>query len=184
MAVKTFAAGDVLTASDTNTYLNNGGLVYITGASLTGTTANFDNCFSSTYDNYQIVLSGTGSTVGNVINCQLRTGSGNEALSSYYWGGWYALYGSGTLTGEGATTSVTQWRVGEMTSTGGAMIMDVLMPNLAAYTSFFSIHQDYANYSRQHNGYKATTTQYTGIGFIFSGTSWAGSIRIYGRRQA
>ena len=30
MAVKTFSTGEVLTASDTNTYLNNGGLVYIT----------------------------------------------------------------------------------------------------------------------------------------------------------
>ncbi len=29
MAVKTFTTGEVLTAADTNTYLNNGGLVYI-----------------------------------------------------------------------------------------------------------------------------------------------------------
>jgi hypothetical protein len=30
MAIKTFTSGAVLTSADTNTYLNNGGLVYIT----------------------------------------------------------------------------------------------------------------------------------------------------------
>jgi hypothetical protein len=58
MAIKTFTSGSVLTASDTNTYLNNGGLVYITQGELTSSTAAliFNDVFSSTYDNYRIVI--------------------------------------------------------------------------------------------------------------------------------
>ena len=59
MAVKTFTSS-TLTASDTNTYLANAGLVYVT--SVTGgtgvTTITVSNCFSSTYDAYRIVLTG------------------------------------------------------------------------------------------------------------------------------
>ena len=39
MAIKTFTTGEVLTASDTNTYLNNGGLVFINQVSYTASTS-------------------------------------------------------------------------------------------------------------------------------------------------
>ena len=53
MAVKTFTTGEVLTASDTNTYLANAGLVYITSTSVgTGGSLTVSNCFSATYNNY------------------------------------------------------------------------------------------------------------------------------------
>ena len=61
MAIKTFTTGEVLTAADTNTYLANSGLVYITSVSLAGATAAspvaITSCFSSTYTNYRIVVS-------------------------------------------------------------------------------------------------------------------------------
>ena len=184
MAVKTFSTGEILTASDTNTYLNNGGLVYITGVSLSGNTANIDNCFSSTYDNYLIVMNVTSANNDNAITAQLRTGSGNEALSSYYWGGYYITYGGNTLTGEGGTGTTTSWRVGECNTQGGVMEMSVFMPNDSVYTYYISHHLNAATFIRHHTGFKATTTQYTGIGFTFAGTTWAGAIRVYGRREA
>jgi hypothetical protein len=55
MAIKTFTTGEVLTASDTNTYLANSGLVYITSATLSATA--LDGIFTSDYDNYRIVIS-------------------------------------------------------------------------------------------------------------------------------
>ena len=58
MAVKTFTTGEVLTASDTNTYLNNGGLVYISGTTVgTGVSSvTVSSAFSSTYDNYRVII--------------------------------------------------------------------------------------------------------------------------------
>jgi hypothetical protein len=67
MAIKTFTAGSVLTASDTNTYLANSGLVYITTLSpSTGSTIQFTNAFSSTYKNYRVIVSGTSNSGTNV----------------------------------------------------------------------------------------------------------------------
>lgn len=75
MAVKTFTTGEVLTAADTNTYLNNGGLVYITsGAPSASATINIDGIFTSTYRNYRIVLRGVAST-GTPVYLRYRAAS-------------------------------------------------------------------------------------------------------------
>lgn len=53
MAIKTFTTGEVLTASDTNTYLANSGLVFVKsqtiGSAVTSVTVS--DAFSATYDN-------------------------------------------------------------------------------------------------------------------------------------
>ena len=55
MAIKTFTTGEVLTASDTNTYLANAGLVYIAATTASAqTTIAIDNCFTTTYAHYFI----------------------------------------------------------------------------------------------------------------------------------
>ena len=84
MAIKTFTTGEVLTASDTNTYLANAGLVYVTSATI-GTAVSsvtVSNCFSSTYDAYRIVITGgVGTTAGNSLSMTLA------GLSSGYSSG-------------------------------------------------------------------------------------------------
>ena len=75
MAIKTFTTGEVLTASDTNTYLANSGLVYITSTAVSGSTVSVSNCFNSTYDWYKVVLFVTGTVTGSDINIRMRTTS-------------------------------------------------------------------------------------------------------------
>jgi hypothetical protein len=75
MAIKTFTTGEVLTASDTNTYLANAGLVYITSTAVSGSTVTVSNCFDSTYDWYKVVLFVTGTVTGSDINIRMRTTS-------------------------------------------------------------------------------------------------------------
>jgi hypothetical protein len=65
MAIKTFTTGEVLTASDTNTYLANSGLVYIKSQTIREQLQVFRMtvAFSSdTYDNYKILICNGGST--------------------------------------------------------------------------------------------------------------------------
>ena len=84
MAIKTFTTGEVLTASDTNTYLANAGLVYIKEVALTGTAVNITSCFSATYDSYQIVISNLSNTVGAVfLQYQLLSGTTPAAGANY-----------------------------------------------------------------------------------------------------
>jgi|APGre2960657404_1045060.scaffolds.fasta_scaffold71540_3 hypothetical protein len=90
MAVKTFTTGEVLTAADTNTYLANSGLQYISSGTFTNA-ASFDvTGFSSSYDFYQLLMSiqtnaaATSSTITAVLY------SGVTARNTNYYGGqWY-----------------------------------------------------------------------------------------------
>jgi hypothetical protein len=64
MAIKTYTSGDVLTASDMNTYSANSGYVALSKTTITATaTAQFVNAFNSTYRNYRAILELTGSGV-------------------------------------------------------------------------------------------------------------------------
>jgi len=83
MAIKTFTS-EVLTSGDVNTYLNNGGLVYITaGAASAQNRLNIASCFSSTYDAYRVEVTNlTHSTANNLI---LRfSASGTDTAGSNY----------------------------------------------------------------------------------------------------
>jgi len=86
MAVKTFTTGEVLTASDTNTYLNNGGLVYITtGTAAAGaSTLSVNNCFSSTYENYRLVISSADGSANTGLYMRTRN-AGTDRTTNYFY---------------------------------------------------------------------------------------------------
>ena len=89
MAVKTFTSGEVLTASDTNTYLNNGGLVYVKSQTIGSAVSsiNVTSAFDSTYDIYAItVTGGAGSTPAAWT---LRLGA---TATNYYNAGYVITY--------------------------------------------------------------------------------------------
>jgi len=81
MAIKTFTTGEVLTASDTNTYLANSGLVYIKQQTVGNAVASVtvSDAFSSTYDNYKITYTGGASSGGGALKLTL-----GATVTGYY----------------------------------------------------------------------------------------------------
>ena len=83
MAIKTFTTGEVLTASDTNTYLTNSGLVYIkqqtVGSGVASVTVS--DAFSSTYDSYLIIDTGGTMSSDTALTMQL----GAQVTGYYYF---------------------------------------------------------------------------------------------------
>jgi len=90
MAIKTFTTGEVLTASDTNTYLANAGWVYVNSGTFTGQTAvQVNSVFTSTYSNYKLVFENMGTAAGtHGANIQL-TASGTASTANYSYGAQY-----------------------------------------------------------------------------------------------
>jgi hypothetical protein len=85
MAVKTFTQAEKLTSADTNTYLTNGGLVWITGASFsTATEVLIDSRFSSTYDFYVLIVTELDSNTAGETRVQFRTANSNNGTSNYF----------------------------------------------------------------------------------------------------
>ena len=135
MAIKTFTTGEVLTASDTNTYLNNGGLVYVSSGTFTNATTVDITGFVSDYTLFRVFYeayrhSGTGLSD---ITATYRNSS--TAMTAVYYGcAFYMNYVAGTgaikarnagadfyigdvYTGTGATPTRCTFDVGGMNQT-------------------------------------------------------------------
>ena len=182
MAVKTFTTGEVLTAADTNTYLNNSGLVYVTsqtvGSAVSSVT--ISNCFSSTYDNYKIVVSG-GTPSNNSVSLALKLGA---SAASYYSALWYAAWSvvAGTLLTVDNGASWTYAMASDTFGMGGHL--DLFGPNKAAYTrmSGFYNRDDLGGTTW---GIHKVATAYTDFTITASaGTLTGGTITVYGYRKA
>lgn len=177
MAVKTFTTGEVLTSADTNTYLANSGLVYVTSVPLTsGSLVTVSNCFSSTYDNYRVVASFTRSTVGTAYSfLGLGTTYADHVMS-----GAYTTWNSPTRTGDnGASAYCAFTAVGQCTS-----ISDIMCPNLSTF-SYLNHVGNNADYQSFFNVRVANTTAFTGFRYeVSSGAFTAGTLTVYGYRKA
>lgn len=136
MAIKTFTTGEVLTASDTNTYLANSGLVYITEVALS-TTA-IDGIFTSTYDNYRIVVNNAQSASSNaLIRFQLRD-TANATLNSADYQAATTRFDSAGTTFNYGTAATTSGETGInliTTVDSPSFAMDVFGPRLTDPTS-------------------------------------------------
>ena len=188
MAIKTFTTGEVLTASDTNTYLANAGLVYVTSTSVgSGTTLTIANAFSSTYNDYRIVFSNLKCATGTIfITTQLRVGGSTSATA--YYDSRLEVSLAGAVSGAG-TTNGAAWTpaiVADATNAAGA-IFDVFNPNQAVVTSFTSAGIDgrtTGSPMRMAGGFHNAATAYTDIVFTASTNFSTGTVTVYGYRKA
>ena len=95
MAVKTFTTGEVLTAADTNTYLANSGLQYVSSGTFTNA-ASFDvTGFSSTFDQYQLTMQIGATTTSGTVTGVIYSGATARNVN-YYGCQWYVSNASGS----------------------------------------------------------------------------------------
>lgn len=195
MAIKTFSSGEVLTASDTNTYLNNGGLVYITQTLVTGgsaTSVSFNNCFSSSYANYRIVIdSFQPSTAARTLFMRMRTSGTDATTNEYYYAlaGYFATAAAVSDFAGVATSGMTTGLYNSVNSLAlGSATIDLFNP-FAAERTYGQVHQIgydsnffYRSGMIEHN----LTTSYDGFTLYLSGTGNITTlrVRVYGYRQA
>jgi hypothetical protein len=189
MAIKTFTTGEVLTAADTNTYLANSGLVYITSGSLSTSATNFQGCFTSAYRDYHIVIDRITPSAGVDVYMRYMTGATPNAGAQYYYGH-LALSAAGAnlnVSGAGINAGFVNVRLNNSSATGN-IIMDIYNPQLATIThaNMKSAYSIAAGYSFSHGGmsFDAATVfdgfQITTLG----GTTLTGNCTIYGYRQS
>lgn len=192
MAIKTFTDAVALPASDINTYLTNGGLVYTGQATATAgsTILTLDNCFNSTYTNYLIVYNISSYSTSSILYMRLRSGGADDSAASYAWGRTYSRWDGLSTSGLGNMTD-TVFPIG---TTGGGVTtientINIYNPNLAERTfvqlQYTEIGTTTANsFNQLVAGQKQTLTQYTGLSLIRSGAAtFAGTVTVYGFRK-
>ena len=183
MAIKTFTAGAVLTAADTNTYLANSGLVYVTSATVGTAVASVTvpSAFSSTYDNYRIVFGGgVASSASGQLNLKL-----GSSTTGYYGVLQYALYAAGgNLVAQDNNAAAFSYMANiNVNQVAGSI--DLLQPYLAKHTLVKDASWIASNACGTYCGIHQVATSYTDFTFIpNAGTLTGGTITVYGYRKA
>lgn len=176
MTYPSFSVGEVLTASDMNAV----GLWLVKTSTIGNavTTHEVTNAFSSTYDNYLIIISGgSSSATNNALGIQL--GSAN---SGYRFSFNYTDY-TNTPVAVGTTTGTSFTYCGSGTQNSLSMYATLQSPYLAEHT-FIQSSTSNSSYAGTLSGHKPDTTQYTSFTITSAvGTLTGGTVRVYGYRN-
>lgn len=185
MAVKTFTSGETLTAADTNTYLNNGGLVYVKSQTIGSAVSSVavTSAFSTDYDNYKILINGgAGSTTSGLTF--ILTGS----TTGYYQGNTNVRYDTGAVAGTGINNGAA-FNIGRSNTDTIALSFELINPFLAKTTMISGAYNDTRGLAgttaNLYTGFHNVATSYTGFTITFdTGTFTGGTITVYGYRKA
>jgi hypothetical protein len=155
------------------------GMTLITSQALSATaTLNINDCFSTTYRNYLLIMEVTG-TAAEAISCRLRV-SGSDATTNYNQ---QLLEAKNTSVTGSRTTGAAQWGL-QATRTSGRtfFVMNINSPFEASSTSFVSPGIDPDSTISMSNlvGVNTNATSYTGISFYQSTGTMTGNVSIYG----
>lgn len=161
-----------------------GGLVYITSSTFTASTApSINNCFTSTYRNYKIVINiDSASSSASNLAIRMRV-SGADNSSNYYYFGIEPNSGSGTMyttAGNGVNIGAVAYQ-GE---NGTDVSIDIYSPALAQKThyttSYATSTPTYILIGGTYGGTHNVATAYDGFTLIPNGGNITGTIRVYG----
>jgi len=188
MPIKTFSSGEVLTAADTNTYLTNSGLVFITEAQATSgaPSLSINNCFSLTYENYRIIGKFAAATAGwPALYYRMRVGGVDNSTANYMYSGNGRT--AGNVDSSFGSSGQTNGYAGGLT---GIFTMDMMSPRNSSVQSL-TVGQtefyDGTNFiTRSIGNFHNVVTNFDGITFFPSSSTFTNTfqVRVYGYRQA
>ena len=187
MAEQTFTSGQILTAAQMTTLQTNIGLAFITSASATsGSSLSVDNCFTSTYSAYRIVIN-RATVVGlSGLNMRLRAASSDTATNYYNIRVGYDY--STSSASVSAVNNGTQFELPLITdTTSAACVIDVYNPKLALKTQTSAQGSDSRTAGLgafSSSGMLNNTTSYDGFSIVTGSAFTNISLTVYGYRLA
>jgi hypothetical protein len=191
MPLTTYTAGEVLTAASLNanfSFAADSGLTYITKATPTAVnTISINNCFTSTYANYLILIDVASAVGDGALTARLRL-SGTDATTNYQSqrvGGQGASAFAGT--NPSGTDDFSFADIAAATAASYSASATFYSPALARQTVVLSnlgfVNPSGTTVVQLWNNH-TTATAYDGITFNYSGTSFTGTIRVYGYQNS
>lgn len=158
-----------------------GALTLISTTTLSGSTTNVDNVFSSTYDNYLIEVCMDSNTGIGALTMQLRAG-GTATTTGYYFGVYQIDWGGSPATVSNGSNGSSARLGTTFNGEPSPVQMTMYNPNRALRTTFQGLSlgaSTGASGSQMFmGGFVSNTTQYDGFSII--GGSQTGKVRVYG----
>ena len=159
---------------------NAAGQVTFSGAS----SVSLNGVFSSTYDNYKILINTSAATATADLTVQLLS-SGTPLTANYNIAYWYKLIGSGAF-GSAEQLSRSSWLVSGLnnsSTTGETIVMELSNPFATRYKSYFANATRQDDYVWSVGGKNNTTTSYDGFRIIPTSGNISGTVSIYGYKD-
>jgi hypothetical protein len=181
MAEQTFTSGQILTAAQMTTLQTDIGLNFVLqqtiGAAVTSVPV--PSAFSTTYDNYKILINGgAGSTTSGLT--MILTGS----TTGYYQGNVNIRYDTGAVAGAGISNGAA-FNIGRSSTDTIALSFELINPFLAKSTTISGSYNDTRALAgvtaNLYTGWHNVQTSYTGFTITWdTGTFTGGSIVVLG----
>jgi len=139
------------------------------------------SAFSSSYDNYRILISGGSGANSGSITMQL-----GSTTSGYYLAGFYQSFSSTPTLNAYGFTNGSSFNCGYMAADGIGSMIDINMPNAADQTvlSVKQITLQTNGTLAFYQGYVNNTTSYTAFTLTFEHAQTGGEIRVYGYQNS
>lgn len=190
---KTLAEGQyAYLESDDKTYVYDGsswqlvgdsGLVLISSTTIGSAVSSVtvSNAFSSTYDNYKIIVTGGAASSNSYLKLTL-----GATTTGYYFAGFYTnLNWASGLNGY-AEANAAAWYGGTANVDELFADISIFMPNLAKKTTYAVNYSDARTGAEtsQYAGFVNNTTQYTAFTLTTAaGTMTGGTVKVYGYKN-
>lgn len=157
------------------------GLTLITGQSFSeASSVIINNCFTSTYDNYRVMLNVSGSSATDVF-MRLRVSGSDNTTSNYNT---QTLTSTNTTVQGSSEASRDKFYLAyQRTSVPCSMAADIYRPQASDYTRFFA-EGDINSYIYIRSGYFNSTTQFDGMTLFPASGTMTGTVRIYGYKNS
>ena len=189
MPLTTYTAGEVLTAASLNANLSfaaaNGGLVLVATATPTAVASvSINNCFTSTYDNYKVLVNLTAGTLDEGdIKIRLRVG-GSDTTTNYTQ---LLILNSSTITRFSDPVGTDEWLLGNYDKDfTGQYQAEIANPNKATFSNAIITGVGNQNTDRTFwfgASYQTSSTQFDGLTVLTTGTM-TGTVRVYGYQNS
>jgi hypothetical protein len=156
------------------------GLSLITSSTFSAaSTVSVDGCFSSSFDNYRVVITNTAASADVQMYLRLRL-SGADATGANYFGAQHVLTWTATHTYQENVQNATAQAIA-YGSASLVLAMDVRLPASAVQTTWAGTFT-HDNYTAHFGGRHAVATAYDGLTIYTASGTISGTISVFGYR--
>ena len=172
--------GDAIDAS-MNTALGTkkAGMVLLNTTSFSAVASqSVNDVFSTTYDNYRILVSNITGSTNLSLQLRLRVGGADNSTASSY--GYLGVYATTSVLYSAANAASLTTIANVGASHPASLVMDVFNPFKTTRTSFHIVSRNDDNNYLNVGGVHTQAVSYTGFSLISSTGTMTGSVSVYG----
>lgn len=155
------------------------GLVFIQKGTFSASTAvNVNTCFSSTYDNYRILVKVTGASVANgELRLRMRSATTDNSTANYNY---QRLYAQNTSVGGSAATNQTSAIMGPENTALSWNVTDMSSPFLAENTLYSTVSSYNQTHIDNFSGAHKVASSFDGFTMFPDAGTITGEVWVYG----